>query len=154
LIEPSRVSPQIASSPAVGDAKGGIDFRALPIVTQTGLNSGASLGKAVSGALSSAQLEESLLQARNMLDAGIMPSNERIKEYIQACCASNAGQERDKVLSCIADMLRLQEEQAVRTDAQLKEMLVLLESDNPAGQMQIILTKIMIEPKGSFVKGK
>lgn len=166
LVDLPSFTPQATSSPVVSEAasssvtekqendKGGIDFRALPIVTQTGLNSGASLGKAVSGALSSAQLEESLLQARNMLDAGIMPSNERIKEYIQACCASNAGQERDKVLSCIADMLRLQEEQAVRTDAQLKEMLVLLESGNPASQMQIILTKIMIEPNGSFVKGK
>ncbi len=74
--------------------------------------------------------------------------SERIKEYLQSCCQKqDLNQEIDKVLSCIADILRQEEERVTSTDSGLKEVLVLLESDKPADQMQLALAQITIEPK-------
>jgi len=100
------------------------------------------------GQLANVNLDESWSQMQNMLKAGIIPSSERIKEYLQVCCAKkDIDQEMDKLLACIADILRLQEEQVVSTDLSLKEMLALLESNQPINQIQFDLGKIMIPEK-------
>jgi len=134
------------SSPVVSD-KGGIDLRTLPITTQPVLSVATGSIPALSP-LTSINLGESLGQMQNMLKAEIIPSSERIKEYLQSCCGKkNMDQEIDKILVCIADILRLQEERVVSTDLSLKEMLALLESNRPANEMQIVLAKIIIEGK-------
>jgi len=49
------------------------------------------------------QLDGELLSINNMINAGIIPSNERIKEYLMRCCDSQSfKQEISKVLSCVA----------------------------------------------------
>jgi len=127
--------------------KGGIDLRTLPITTQPVLSVATGSIPALSP-LTSINLGESLGQMQNMLKAEIIPSSERIKEYLQSCCGKkNMDQEIDKILVCIADILRLQEERVVSTDLSLKEMLALLESNRPANEMQIVLAKIIIEGK-------
>jgi SAM-dependent MidA family methyltransferase/signal transduction histidine kinase/SAM-dependent methyltransferase len=136
-----------ASSP-IADNKGGIDFRALPIATQPVINLQAN-SMPVPGQLVNVDLNESWGQIENMLNAGIVPSSERIKEYLQSCINNkNEEQEISKVLLCIAGILRLQEDQVVRTDAALKEMLALLESNESAGQMRLALANIKIGQKG------
>jgi SAM-dependent methyltransferase len=133
-----------SSSPVTPDAKGGIDFRALPITTQPLMNT--QLGNMPAPRpLVSINLDESWGQIQNMLKAEIIPSSERIKEYLQACCGKkDMDQEMDKVLACIADILRLQEERAISTDLSLKEMLGLLESDKSGNEMQFVLAKITV----------
>ena len=56
-------------------------------------------------------------------------------------------QEVDKILACIADIIRLQEERVVSTDSSLKEMLALLESNKSANEMQFVLAKIIVPDK-------
>jgi len=86
-----------------------------------------------------------------MLNRGIIPSCERIKEYLEASCQSqDCSQRIDNVLACLADILRLEEEQVASTEPEFKQMLVLLESDKPANEMQAALNQISIfskEPK-------
>jgi hypothetical protein len=135
------------SSSSITDTKGGIDFRALPTTTQSGF-SVASGNIPTLRPLANINLDEAWVQIQNMLHAGIIPSSERIKEYLQACCEKkDIHQEIDKILACIADILRLQEERAISTDLSLKKMLALLESDKPANEMQFVLTKIIVQEK-------
>jgi len=146
---------------------GGIDFRALPV--QTSHDSGAyglfdpahragplktSHDSGAYGLFDPAHragplnLDESWQQIQNMIDAGIIPSSERLKEYLEACCSNeNMNQEIDKVLSCIADILRLEEDSCQPTEAALKEMLVLIESDKPPKAMQAALINIVSSPQ-------
>lgn len=152
-----------ASSPAqITSDKGGIDLRALPITTQP-INSSANLRDSplpVSGnslrrgqSLSNVNPDTEWSQIQNMLQSGIIPSSERIKEYLGACCVKDSmDKEIDKVLACIADILRLEEERCQITEAGLKELLVLLESDKPVKDMQRALINITILPKEPAIK--
>lgn len=83
-----------------------------------------------------------------MLNAGIIPSSQRPKEYLLASYQKQALDKIiDKPISSIVDILRLQEEILSHTDAALKEMLVLLESDKPVNEIPFTLAKITILPK-------
>jgi hypothetical protein len=134
----------ISSSPV-----GGIDFRAMPAATLQ--VSSSPLGNAPAMPLTSINLDESLGQIKNMLNSGIIPSSERIREYLQSCCGGrDMEQDINKILACIANILRLQEDRAINTDVSLKEMLALLESDRPANEMQLVLAKIVVSEKEVF----
>lgn len=141
------IQPHLSSLPIAADAKGGIDLRALPIVSQPALN--MPVGNIPTlRPLVNINLDESWSQIQSMLKVGIIPSSERIKEYLQSCCGKeNMGQEIDRILVCIADIFRLQEEQAISTDASLKEMLALLESDKSVDEMQFALAEILVSEK-------
>lgn len=151
IIQLATVNP--ASSPVV-DAKGGIDLRALPIVSQPQLNT--PIGNIpIFRPLVNINLDESWDQIQNMLKVGIIPSSERIKEYLQSCYGKeNTDQEINRILVCIADILRLQEERVVDTDPYLKEMLALLESDKSVDDMQFALAKILVSEKELLIMEK
>ena len=59
-------------------------------------------------------------------------------------------QDINKILVCIANILRLQEDRAINTDVSLKEMLALLESNRPVNEMQLVLAKIVVSEKEAF----
>ncbi len=122
---------------------GGIDLRSLPIVAQPDLGVGFSLrsglplavvpssGREVSlaGTIPVGDLEKEWASLQKMLAAGMIPCAERLKIYLYSCGQkSGAGAEFDKVLSCVAEIFRMEEEQAVSTEQDLKELLVMLES--------------------------
>jgi hypothetical protein len=140
------VAPNTAGLPA--DA-GGINFTALPIVTQPA----PSLGTVLSAqqnypAGNRPYLDKEWQQIQRMLSGGIIPSNQRIKEYLMGVCnQQDCQQELDKVLSCFADIFRLEEERCCGTEAALKEMLVLLESDKSAQELQLALAQVRVEEK-------
>ena len=150
----------MASSPLMpqtANDKGGIDFRALPIVTRAAgspLIQGQSLDMSqirpgTVPAIPLAKLDEEWAQIRKMLDAGITPSCERMKEYLASCYQKqDVGEDMDKVLSCMADILRQEEESVAPTDASLQEFLVLLESDKPADEFRVSLNKLVAAPEG------
>ncbi|MDD5282008.1 MAG: metallophosphoesterase [Candidatus Omnitrophica bacterium] len=130
-----------------GQRTGGIDFRALPIARQPALIK-QKVNESFIHSIPLAQLNSEWLQIENMLAAGITPSSERIKEYLQSCCQKQDFKpDIDKILSCIADILRLEEERVSSTDISLKEMLALLESAKPTNEMQLALTQITVEAK-------
>ncbi|MDD5252784.1 MAG: SAM-dependent methyltransferase [Candidatus Omnitrophica bacterium] len=121
---------------------GGIDLRSMPLVSRPGLNIQPG-NMPAPRQLAGINLDASWDQIDNMLKAGIIPSSERIKEYLWACSENkNIGQEIGKVLDCITDMLRMQEDLALNTDLSLKEMLALLESGKSDAEMRFILTRL------------
>lgn len=65
-----------------------------------------------------------------MVDAGLTPSADRIKEYVQASCLKG-NSDMQKVISCIVEMLRMEEESCCLTEPVLKDILVVLESGRP-----------------------
>jgi len=132
---------------------GGIDFRVLPIVAQPMINNQAIVGDTLRSRVSPigvsfVQPDKEWQQIKSMLNAGIIPSVERIKKYIEVSCKVKDCQERmDGVLSGIADILRLEEERSTLTDATLKQILVLLESNSSVLQIELALAKIQVLPK-------
>jgi len=83
-----------------------------------------------------------------MINAGILPSAERIREYLLSCCLKgDVSGEVGNVLNCITDMLRLEEESCCNTSSCIKEVLVLLESDKPADELKLALANIDIVPQ-------
>lgn len=124
-----------ASSPVVDQKNkglksvGGIDFRSLPIVTQAITNLNANVSSSAINNLMSVNLDEEWIQIEGMASAGIIPSAERIKEYVQSSCAQESiSRDKDKIVLCISDILKQEEERGVATDATLRDVLVVLES--------------------------
>ena len=142
-----EISPQTGQGSMTPDSgKGGIDFRNLPIVTQP-MNMSFSPATSLKE-IPSLDLTKECQEIERMLNAGIIPSAQRIKEYLLGCC-QNGGLEKeiDKTLSFIAEILRLEEEFCSPTGAALKEILVLLESNKPANELQLFLNKIEVLPQ-------
>ena len=147
---------------------GGIDLRALPIITQPmpvpslgtvpvvfrdsplGVTS-KELGRGQSLSAGTVPVnDKEWQQIENMLNAGITPSVQRIKEYLAACCEkSDFNQQVDKVLSCIADILRMEEDSCCLTDSALRELLILLESGKPVQEIKVALARIEVSPGGA-----
>ena len=128
--------------------KGGIDFRALPITAQPMTLAGVG-GRITPGTINIANmdLDKEWQEIENMLNAGIKPSLERIREYLVLSCKdANYQAKIDQVLSGLADILRMEEESSFKTETELKAILMLLESNKSAEQMGTELLKISILP--------
>jgi hypothetical protein len=143
-----RAYRKMSSSPSVSPLKrvnslGGIDFRTLPIVTQAVTNLSANISSSAIQNLISINLGEEWQQIERMASSGIAPSPERIKEYIQASCAQDSiTQHKEKILLCILDILRQEEERCEHTNPTLRDILVVLESmSNPQEFRQVFLGK-------------
>ena len=124
------------SVPSSINNPGGIDLRALPITTQS-LNQPLTANIPVTGSdlNLTINLDNELRQIQDMLKAGIMPASERIKEYALASSSlkpEDYSREIGRLLGCIADIFRLEEEKAKPTPQALKDALILLESDSSA----------------------
>ena len=128
--------------------KGGIDFRALPIVNQPINTAMLKLSAADLSRLNNVNLNSEWGEIQNMVNVGIIPSNERIKEYVLASCLRQSlGREMDKVLGCIADIMRMEEDRVSVTEPELRDMLVLLESGRPTDGLSNDLSRINFSPK-------
>ncbi len=127
---------QKAGSPI--DKFGGIDFCSLPIVTQAMSNLRLRASSAISlSQLNSLNLNQELQEMQKMIEVGITPSTDRIKEYVQASCIKG-NPDMQKVVSCIADILRLEEESCYSTDATLRDILVVLESGRTNQELKTV----------------
>ncbi len=117
---------------------GGIDFRALPIVTQAITNLKLSSSSAMSmDKLQNINLNQELGDIQKMVEAGITPSTDRIKEYVASSCLKG-DLDTQKVVSCIANILRLEEEHCVPTEPMLRDILVVLESNRSMEHLRAI----------------
>jgi hypothetical protein len=118
--------PEEAASAAAGNnaqAVGGIDLRALPLKTQADGDSLALRGSV----MDSASADKEWLQIESMVDGGIIPSSARLSELVAATARAKDPQALTRALGCIADILRLQEDQVRATDAPLRQCLAALE---------------------------
>lgn len=122
---------QSASSPISDrqDEKGGIDFRSLPITVEPVNVTGSSLATPPLNRVNDLLNDPDLKEIENMINAGIMPSAERIREYTQACLRKeDPDRQMQKVLSCIADILKLQEDYCQETEAGFRELIMAIET--------------------------
>ena len=133
-ITPGGIDPSIALR--VDSQKmnpGGIDFRVMNIVTQPLVaSSSLNLKLPQSMNLSEINLDEELYQMRNMLAAGMIPSGERIKEYLAACQQKGEWDRRiSDIISCLMEICRLEEEDVSEMPLEIKEALIIADSENP-----------------------
>lgn len=121
---------------------GGIDFRSLPIVTQAMTN--LSVSHANLENLASMNLSEEWQDIERLVTAGITPSAERIRGYLQSSCAKGeVDRDVDKVVSCISQILRIEEESCCQTEAMLRDILVVLEAARSGEELkQVFLGKV------------
>ena len=124
---------EVVASSSLGNDKspGGIDFRALPIVSYASSALKSSIVSSPIAKLDNSSLSKEVLAIQKMVEAGIAPSEERIKDFVQASSALEAGSladARQKAVLWIAEVLRSQEEECCASSAILKDMLVVLDS--------------------------
>lgn len=141
--------PPNASLPAAAPSdKGGIDFRALPLATQSTVAGETPFVRAQMPLVGRIANDKDWQAIENMLDGGIVPSSERIKDYLlKRCDKGNINEAVGRVLSCIAGILRLEEENDSSLDPRLREFLVLLESDKPLKEFKTAVNNIHFAAK-------
>jgi len=125
------VNPAIqASSPTPVQAPGGIDFRAMNLIIQPmGSLSGLNFRLPNSPELARMDLDREEAELNKMVEAGIVPSGERLKEYLAACHYRDETDERmEGLISCLIQACRLEEEQVVESTPEFKEALVIADS--------------------------
>ena len=129
-------TPPEGSSSAVGF--GGIDFRNLPIVTQAMSNLGLNISGSDIGRLKDLDLNQDWLDIQNLTRSGIIPSPERIKEYIQGLCLKDdySREKAQNVILCLSDILRLEEENYLTTPSLLKDILIIISSTDKASELK------------------
>ena len=135
----SYIGPSLHSglTPPASGAAGGIDFRSLPIVTQAIGNLRMNMDIQAINRMRGIDVSRELGDIQRMVNAGISPSGERIKEYVQASSVQG-NLDIDKVISCISDILRLEEERCCATESQLRDILVVLESARSSQELKEI----------------
>ncbi len=124
-------SSAISSSPNEMQP-GGIDFRTLPMTIQPmGSFNGLDfrLPQLSQAELRQINVASEIKQIKNMVQAGIAPSGERIKELIAACVQKKEMDSQvDNLLLCLADIFKLEEENASESSPELREALVIVDS--------------------------
>lgn len=131
-----------ADTTAPVDGTGGIDFRFLPIVTQSMDNLKASIRSMPVSSLQRTNLTQEWSDIGRLMNSGITLSAERLKEYFAASCfKGNLNSDAEKIVSCIADILRSQEESCSLTDPTLKDILVVLGSGRSQEELKLAFAK-------------
>jgi HEAT repeat protein len=100
---------------------GGVDFRALPAVVQPMVN--PAVGMNVANMISLRDLDKQWSQIQSKIYQGEMPYQE-IKLYVSACCGQKAAAKQlAQVSEGITNILKMEEERALPTAPELKEIL-------------------------------
>lgn len=138
--EPPKIGPTGSqgdtSSPLTPKQQGpgGIDFRNLPLLTQAINNLGTGISS-----IPNFDLYSEWKEIKQLVQSGITPSGERIKEYLQVSCyRGKITENKKRVIACISDILRNQEEHRIPTDPILRDILVVLESNRSAEDFRTI----------------
>jgi|GEM_PF-4742257 len=106
---------------------GGIDFRGMPIVSQPAIGTvRIPVMPNLIGAVALEELDKQWMGIRTSMAQGEMPYL-KIKEYVACCNARpDSSKQIQAVTNCVADILKAEEEDALPTCGQLKEILVQL----------------------------
>ncbi len=100
------------------DPLGGVDFRALPAVVTPMVNPAAG-----AGLISLGDLDKQWSEIQSKIYQGEMPYRE-IKLYVSSCCGQKtAAKQLEQVSEGITNILKMEEERALSTAPELKEIL-------------------------------
>ncbi len=81
-------------------------------------------------------------QIEKLASSGIVPSTERIRNCLMGFCRDGSFDRCiNKIICCIASVLRLEEERVNSDDSSLRRILALIESGQPANQLQSALSE-------------
>nr|MBP7217290.1 hypothetical protein [Candidatus Omnitrophota bacterium] len=108
---------------------GGIDFRSIPLTIQP-LGSFSTLHFNLPKVSTlNINLDKELADIERMVKAGIVPSGERLKEYIALCYQAKAAKSQlDALVPTLMSICKLQEVTLTAADAGLQEVLVLVDA--------------------------
>ena len=124
------------------DNSAGIDFRFLPIVTQSLDHLKAGIKTIPQKNLQRMNLVQEMSDLERLVNAGITPSAERLKELLAAICLKgNSSNDLSRIVSCISNILRIEEESCSVTDPELKDILIVLGSGRRVDELKIALLK-------------
>ncbi|MDD5108640.1 MAG: AarF/UbiB family protein [Candidatus Omnitrophica bacterium] len=140
IVDSSSATELIVES---GSAPGGIDFRFLPIVTQSMDSLKAGIRNMPQSTLQRINLTQEWSDIERLVNSGITPSTERLKEYLAASCFKGNLDKQDtqRILSCISEILRMQEETCCLTDPTLKDILVVLGSGRSGEELRVVFRR-------------
>jgi hypothetical protein len=143
-VKPAAEASVFTEQPKGNDSKknpGGIDFRHLPIVTQSLGNLKASIRAMPQAGLERINLAQEWSDIERLVNSGITPSAERLKDYLAASCFSgNLNSDMEKIVACISDILRTEESTCQPTDPALKDILVVLGSGRSGEEIEEVFT--------------
>ncbi len=105
---------------------GGIDFRALPVESQP-LMTPSAIGQLIADApvLSASEMDKNWEMIQKSLAEGRMPYEE-LKKFVACCYAYNHAGHKKAATEYVLSLLKLEEERAIETPDELKEIVVLL----------------------------
>jgi|GEM_PF-4356781 len=119
-ITPGNADQAEAGPDNDGGDKGGIDLRSLSITSQPG----SILSAGVNPRLTDMDMDGEWIQIQNMVNSGFIPNMERIRDYAAACCQKGIiSRQKEDILLCIADILRIEEDRNLDTDPGIKDLL-------------------------------
>ena len=111
--------------PDGGKDVGGIDVRAMSILTQQA-SAKATLIQAKDGGVSLRDLDRQWIEIRTDMAKGEKPY-QKMKAFVEVCNANPGAQKQLKaVTTCVANLVKHDEEEAVDSSAELKEVLAQL----------------------------
>jgi hypothetical protein len=138
--EPGTIKP-LAPRVALQSAPkttGGIDFRSFPIVIRSMDSLKANIKAIPQSSLQRINLTQEWSDIERLINSGITPSVERLKDYLAASCfKGKLDSDMEKIASCISDILRMEEERCGLTDPTLKDILVVLGSGRSGEELKI-----------------
>ena len=110
--------------------KGGIDFRALPITIQPlGSFKGLTFSLPSAATLAQINISKELVEISQMVDNGIAPSGQRVKELVAACYhKQELASRQEDLLNCLMRICKLEEDMVIPADTNLKEAIVIVDS--------------------------
>ncbi|TRZ96519.1 ATP-binding protein [bacterium] len=131
------VSADPVSIPQTQNTTGGIDFRFLPIVTQALDNLKLTMKTIPLASLERVDIDNELVELEQLVNAGNIPSTERLKTYLAASCLKGElKQDTDKLVSCISAILRQEEENCAQTDPIVRDILVVITTGRSSQELE------------------
>jgi len=90
-----------------------------------------------------AELDKEWSGIRETVGKGAIPSGEKIRTYVLSCCQKgDISADIDKVLACISDILRMEEDYAVAAELGFTQLFAVLGSGKSGQEMQSALSAV------------
>ncbi|MFA5092823.1 MAG: hypothetical protein WC543_02620 [Candidatus Omnitrophota bacterium] len=123
-----------SNSSVKSETTGGIDFRTMLLNVQT-MGSFKNLNfkmlQLSQDQLSKINISAEIQQIKNMLKSGIVPSSQRVKELVGVCIQKKElSSQSGDLLLCLGDIFKLEEENASESSPELKEALIIVDSQS------------------------
>ncbi|GEM_PF-3441574 len=119
-----------AASSGTSSTTGGIDFRQINMILKPmGTFANIQYKLPFVKNVSSVDLDKEMNELQTMVKSGIIPSGERVAEFLAVCKAKDeVNARRNDLLACVINICRLQEDELVETSQDLKQVMVLAEA--------------------------